>query len=62
MTTAQFIRRTIVPPESNLPGETCVVYRWTDGRLYRCSESEWRRMKDDRRTGHNSIVRGEDAG
>lgn len=50
--TAQFIRR---DEHQTKP----VVYLWKDGRKYRCSESEWQRMKDDRRTGHNSIVRGE---
>lgn len=25
-----------------------VVYQWTDGRKYRCSEKEWSRMEKDR--------------
>jgi hypothetical protein len=53
MTYPQFLRRDEHP---TMP----VIYRWIDNRVYRCSESEWRRMKDDRRTGHNSIVRGEE--
>lgn len=39
---ATFIRREQAPFDSLLKGQT-VVYQW-DGRLWRCSEAEWKRL------------------